>query len=302
MKLIALATAVAALSGSAALAVPVEPLSRAHAHNDYEHDRPLFDALDHGFTSVEADIWLVDGEFLVAHDDWEVDDAPDLQSLYLDPLRERIAANGGSVFGDGTPLNLLIDVKSEAGAAWAALDGLLAEYSDIFTAFGSDGRVNGPVTAHISGNRDYEAMASDVLRYAGYDGRATDLVGSATLDSDLITMISANWNSLFTWQGEGQMPAAEEAFLAGYVARAHSNGQLVRFWATPDQPGAARDAIWTKLVENDVDLINTDDLVGLQGWLQENDMPQPAPIPLPAGIWLLGGGLALFGSFRLRRA
>ncbi len=33
-------------------------LSQAHAHDDYEHDRPLLDALEHGFTSVEADIWL----------------------------------------------------------------------------------------------------------------------------------------------------------------------------------------------------------------------------------------------------
>ena len=46
----------------------VVPLTKAHAHNDYEHNRPLYDALDHGFTSVESDVWLVDGELLVAHD------------------------------------------------------------------------------------------------------------------------------------------------------------------------------------------------------------------------------------------
>ena len=46
----------------------VTPLARAHAHNDYEHTRPLQDALDHGFTSVEADVWLVDGELRVVHD------------------------------------------------------------------------------------------------------------------------------------------------------------------------------------------------------------------------------------------
>jgi len=42
------------------------PLTRAHAHNDYEHTRPLFDALEHGFCSIEPDIWLVDGKLLVA--------------------------------------------------------------------------------------------------------------------------------------------------------------------------------------------------------------------------------------------
>src|ERR1019366_2575676 len=44
------------------------PLTRAHAHNDYEHSRPLWDALDQGFCSVEADIYLVNGQLLVAHD------------------------------------------------------------------------------------------------------------------------------------------------------------------------------------------------------------------------------------------
>ena len=38
--------------------IQVVPLPNAHAHNDYEHKRPLFDALDHGFCSVEADVFL----------------------------------------------------------------------------------------------------------------------------------------------------------------------------------------------------------------------------------------------------
>lgn len=46
----------------------VIPLPKAHAHNDYEHERPLFDALEHGFCSVEADIGFIDGELRVAHD------------------------------------------------------------------------------------------------------------------------------------------------------------------------------------------------------------------------------------------
>lgn len=41
---------------------PADPWTRAHAHNDYYHRRPLLDALDHGFLSVEADIRLVDSE------------------------------------------------------------------------------------------------------------------------------------------------------------------------------------------------------------------------------------------------
>ena len=45
----------------------VTPLPRAHAHNDYYHRRPLLDALDQGFCSVEADIYLVEDRLLVGH-------------------------------------------------------------------------------------------------------------------------------------------------------------------------------------------------------------------------------------------
>ena len=52
---------------AAGAAPAVVPLERAHSHNDYSRPRPLLDALDAGFCSVEADIFLVDGELLVAH-------------------------------------------------------------------------------------------------------------------------------------------------------------------------------------------------------------------------------------------
>jgi len=45
-----------------------KPLLRAHSHNDYAHTRPLLDALDQGFCSVEADIYLENGQLLVGHD------------------------------------------------------------------------------------------------------------------------------------------------------------------------------------------------------------------------------------------
>src|SRR5438552_17864850 len=74
------------------------PLTRAHAHNDYEHTRPLRDALDHGFCSIEADVWLVDGKLLVAHDRGKVKPDRTLQALYLDPMRERVRRNGGRLY------------------------------------------------------------------------------------------------------------------------------------------------------------------------------------------------------------
>ncbi|HOC01345.1 MAG TPA: hypothetical protein PKM43_21675, partial [Verrucomicrobiota bacterium] len=97
------------------------PLPRAHSHNDYEHPRPLLDALEHGFCSVEADIYAIDGQLLVAHDRARVDPKRTLQALYLDPLRDRVRSNHGRVFPGGPEFFLLIDFKTPADATWSAL-------------------------------------------------------------------------------------------------------------------------------------------------------------------------------------
>jgi hypothetical protein len=87
-------------------------ITQAHAHNDYEHTRPLFDALDNGFCSVEADISLVDGKLLVAHKASEARPERTLQRLYLDPLRERVKANGGRVYPN-SPSKVWLEQKFE---------------------------------------------------------------------------------------------------------------------------------------------------------------------------------------------
>lgn len=63
------------------------------------------------------------------------------------------------------------------------------------------------------------------------------------------------------------MPAAEREKLRGIVSAAHVRGQRVRFWATPDLPGPRRDAVWAELLAAGVDHLNTDDLAGLEAFL-----------------------------------
>ncbi|PSK96661.1 glycerophosphoryl diester phosphodiesterase [Haloactinopolyspora alba] len=260
------AAALAVATVGAAATSSVEPLDQAHAHNDYEHERPLLDALDHGFTSVEADVWLVDGELLVAHDAWEVDPDRTLESLYLDPLRDIVHDNGGSVYPgwDGS-LQLLIDIKNTGEATYAEIDRTLRRYQDMMTRY-VGGRVQEKaVTAVISGDRPRATMREQRLRFAGYDGRLADL-GSG-LPAGFMPLVSDNWNNHFTWQGVGPMPAAEREKLRRIVSRAHDAGYRVRFWATPDRPTPAREALWSELVAAGVDHLNTDDLAGLAEFL-----------------------------------
>ncbi|GAA4792403.1 phosphatidylinositol-specific phospholipase C/glycerophosphodiester phosphodiesterase family protein [Streptomyces ziwulingensis] len=243
------------------------PLWRAHAHNDYEHPRPLLDALDHRFGNVEADIYLVDGRLLVAHDVVDLDPSRTLASLYLDPLAARVRAQGGSVYrGHHRPLQLLIDIKTEGAATYLALDRELRRHPHLFTTY-AHGRVRpGPVTAVISGDRAARVpMEAQTTRRAFYDGRLTDL--GAAAPASFIPLISDNWTNNFTWQGVGAFPAAERRKLHDLVAAAHARGRRVRLWATPDLAGPARDAVWAELLAAGVDHLNTDDLAGLEAFL-----------------------------------
>jgi len=240
----------------------VKPLPQAHAHNDYEHTRPLLDALDHGFCSVEADIWLAPDGLLIGHDRKDLKPGRTLESLYLDPLRERSKANGGRIYRDGQAFYLLIDVKTEAEATYAALDKVLARYADILTVT-RDGKVERKaVTAVLSGNRASDTVAKQAVGYLGIDGRPDNL--DANPPANLYPWISANWTQLFQWNGQGIMPAAEKQKLQALVKRAHDQGRQIRFWST-----AENETMWKELLAAGVDYINTDKLEELQRFLNQ---------------------------------
>jgi Glycerophosphoryl diester phosphodiesterase family len=259
------------LRAPSALRWTAPPLERAHAHNDYEHARPLLDALAHGFTSVEADVWLQGGELRVAHDSFATTPGRTLSSLYLDPLRRRVRENGGSAFA-GWPgsLQLLVDIKSDGPTTYRELERVLARYPDIMTRWtkSTGAQARGPVTAVISGNRPLDLLRADEVRYTAYDGRLSDLGGG--LPPSVMPLISDSWIAHFTWIGLGAMPADQRARLRDAVARAHAAGYRVRFYNTPDVP-IIRRAVWRELLAAGVDQINTDDLLGLQIFLLWED-------------------------------
>lgn len=236
------------------------PLIQAHSHNDYEHQRPLLDALDHGFCSVEADVWLVDGQLLVAHDRDKVKPDRTLQALYLDPLRERVKKNGGRVYPNGPEFTLLIDLKSGWQTTYPVLRTVLTNYAGILTTIRDGEKHTNAALIVISGSRDRKMFDGESIRYATFDGELSDL--DANPSPNFAPWISARWGGSFSWRGDGPMPDAERQKLTEIVKRAHEQGRRVRFWGAPDNREC-----WQMLRAARVDLINTDDLVGLQQFL-----------------------------------
>lgn len=253
-----------------ALASPAQvvPLPNAHAHNDYEHKRPLLDALDNGFTSVEADVYLIDGVFYVYHDLPEVlDKNRTLQNLYLDPLKKRIQKNEGYIYpGYEDFFYLMIDLKSEAKPAYEQMKKVLAKYKDfISTVKQGQEEADKPVKIFLSGSvsgGSYDEILSEELLFAGIDGRPGDL--GKGIAASAMPVVSDHYRKFLSWNGKGVVNEKEREKLLTFVKQAHAEGKKVRLWAAPDVP-----EVWAFLFENGVDLINTDNLSGLREFLAD---------------------------------
>ncbi len=263
-RIISLSLAVVALivlpRRIALAADPPKALPGAHAHNDYYHKRPLFGALDRGFTSIEADVFLVNCKLLVGHYAFELKPERTLESLYLDPLRNRIEANDGRVFRDDERLTLLIDLKTDGPATYAALAKLLEKYDGVFYDFKDNVLSPWMVNVVVTGNRPIDEITLDQTRRVAIDGRLGDLAGD--VPKDLMPLISESWTNHFQWRGIGPMPAAERERLRELADQVHKHGRRLRYWATPDNP-----AVWNELRAAGVDLIGTDDLDALERFL-----------------------------------
>lgn len=241
------------------------PLLRAHAHNDYAHARPLEEALEQGFCSIEADVYLVDGELRVGHDRKDLKPGRTLERLYLDPLLARVKRKRTGVYDAPATVTLLVDIKEHGQEVYAALRRRLPRYALMLTSCrrtGTSFTMNpAPVIVVLSGDRPIKTVAEEKFRYAFIDGRLSDLKPGFSLA--LMPLVSESFHPTFAWNGAGSMPDAEEARLRSLVEKAHSAGTRLRFWGTPDTPD-----VWAKLYEAGVDLINTDDLKGLGEFLR----------------------------------
>jgi hypothetical protein len=233
--------------------------SRAHAHNDYLNGTPLRHALDCGFGSVEADVFLDGGELRVGHDRWMLRPGRTLERLYLDPLLARVRQNGGAVHPGSTGFTLLVDIKADGAAVWGRLREVLSSYRDMLTVFRTGRVEGGAVTVLLSGDRP-RTLGEEPERWAALDGRVADLERNP--DPALVPLVSAPRSEHFRWQGGEPMPEAERQHMVDLVRSVHGQGRWLRFWGAPD-----REDVWVTQWETGVDLIGTDRVRALASWM-----------------------------------
>lgn len=238
-------------------------LPHAYAHNDYCHKRPLLDALDNGFTYVEADVYLRNGNLVVAHILPCFKKKRTLEALYLKPLLSFVERNGENKKGNGINecrLTLMIDIKSDANKTYEALSLLLDKYRSILSEY-EDGRLTvRNVTVVLTGHQPYDLVKSRESRFVFMD---EDLrKAAADTSTNLYSIASCKYSRLLKWKGKGVIPEKEVNRLEYYVTQAHKNGCKVRLWASPENK-----TVWSELLKCNVDLINTDKLARLRNFL-----------------------------------
>ena len=237
------------------LFVTAQVAQHGHAHNDYMHTRPLFEALDSKFMSIEIDVFLHNNDLKVAHVGVGLDKKQGIEEEYLKPIQKIINENGGQVYKDYKgPVIFMIDLKTGGQDTYDKLKEILAKYQDILTVYSHDSIIKqGPIQILLSGNKPFAQVAKEQTCFTTIDADIKSIKESKY--DNIITRYSDPWGIYFTWTGKGSMPADEKAKLDDLVAQVHKKGKQIRFYGAPDNL-----AVWKTLLDAHVDWINTDKL------------------------------------------
>ncbi|HJO94336.1 MAG TPA: hypothetical protein QF753_13120 [Victivallales bacterium] len=257
----------------------VTALEKAHAHNDYDHTVPLFDALDHGFTRIEPDVFILykdpgTGEvindklkhfnesgqtdisnyiIMVGHNYGEYKGT--LYELYIKPLEQ--LKSGQFVFeGYNKPILYMIDMKTNYPGSVEFMNTYLAQYKTLFNNYNSN-IMDKPVNVILSGynggdfrESDYNYLLSVQNRYIGIDGRVDKPLFGQNKSPELFPLISNSWDN-----------RTDEEFYKD-IKEAHADGHQIRFWGIDDNLST-----WEKLYDAGMDVISTDNLQGVEDFL-----------------------------------
>jgi alkaline phosphatase len=225
-------------------ALAQSPLQKAHAHNDYEHERPFFEAFQLGFGSIEADVYAVNGELLVGHERSQLTLNRNLKDLYIDPIIRVLKANK-----EGNFHQLLIDSKTSSDSTLPLIIAALKPHAEIIQQKG--------LRIVISGNRPKPSQYIESPAWITFDGRSDERFPTNKVVLESESMIKFGF-----WNGQGPIPAVLKEKLKNYVDQVHANGRKVRLWATPDSLLG-----YQALLDVGVDYIGTDKLRLLADYL-----------------------------------
>ena len=229
-------------------AAPAQRPMLIHSHNDYARTMPFYEAYSQQVYSIEADVFLCDGTLLVGHDLPDLKAEDTFESLYVRPLVELFARNGGRAWRDSDEhLQLMIELKSETAPTLQAVAGVLGRWPQVF-----DTRVNpDAVRIAVTGRVPAPEAFSQYPEYMLFDGQWD--VNYTPEQLARIALVSADFRDFSTWNGKGTIIAPEKRTLEEMIDRVHGMGKPVRFWNAPEGI-----TVYYTFYDMGIDYINTD--------------------------------------------
>ncbi|MBB6502771.1 alkaline phosphatase [Pedobacter cryoconitis] len=243
-----------------------------HSHNDYKQNIPLLRAYYAGMGSIEADVFLKEGQLFVAHELKEIKPGATLVKEYLEPLYKLYKQNGNHPYADPKlKLQLVIDVKEDYQHVLPQLLKELKPFQDMVN------RPTNPdaVSIVISGDMPVPEKFKDYPEIISFDGRPTTVYTDEQLER--IAMISDELTHYTVWNGKGTPTKIDELKLKAVIDAAHQKNKPFRFWATQDSPNT-----WVELEKFGVDWINTDAPEKLRDfYLRKDKLTYTNPVAYP---------------------
>jgi alkaline phosphatase len=225
-----------------------------HSHNDYEQKQPFFAAYNLGFDSIEADLYLKDGELCVAHDKKDVSTERTLRKLYIEPLLAKIKENGGYPYPNKIPLHLLLDLKTQGHEIMQVLDAQLKPYKKELRH----------VKISISGDMPQPEEFQNYDKMFSFDGRRNLTYSKKAFKR--IYMVSASFTEFGKyWTGKQALPQEVADKISVFVKEMHAKNKKVRLWGTPNTTLGFKTLKALK-----VDVIGTDDLPLLRNFIDSS--------------------------------
>lgn len=225
-----------------------QPPVLIHSHNDYAQRVPFYQAYAQQVSSIEADVFLHDGQLLVGHDVEDLRADMTFEALYVEPIVTLFARNGGRAFRDSDQtLQLMVELKSETDPTLRAVAALLGRWPEVFDPDVNPAAVRVAVTGRVPAPEAFDRYP----RFLGFDGAWDADYTPEQLER--IALISTNFRDFSQWNGKGTIIPAEKERLEQVIDRAHEQGKPVRFWNAPEGT-----TVYYTFYDMGIDYINTD--------------------------------------------
>lgn len=229
-------------------AAAAQPPVLIHSHNDYAQRVPFYQAYAQQVSSIEADVFLHDGQLLVGHDVEDLRADMTFEALYVEPIVTLFARNGGRAFRDSDQtLQLMVELKSETDPTLRAVAALLGRWPEVFDPEVNPAAVRVAVTGRVPAPETFDRYP----RFLGFDGAWDADYTPEQLER--IALISTNFRDFSQWNGKGTIIPAEKERLEQVIDRAHEQGKPVRFWNAPEGT-----TVYYTFYDMGIDYINTD--------------------------------------------